>query len=143
MEEKEKNMKVKGFLKWAFYTILLYALIAASIIPSPAMKYALNLTMFISVLIFFLAILIVLCHDGAIETCIKKARAKDKLEETKRKFEKGSKRLTITYIPIILALVISGHWIVGLSWMLLWTIILGLYSKLVEGFETEIKIQGR
>lgn len=129
--------------KFTLIVVGLYALVAASVIPSPIMKYAFNLFSFASAVLFMIAVCMAFGSKEVIRSAVKKAKDKGKLEEVRQNFEKGLKQLHIVYIPVILAMIAVGHWVIGLFWIITWIIMLGLHTTIFKELKRENKIERR
>lgn len=131
-------MKILKKIRNILAVAALFALIGASIIPSAVMPYALNLTKFGSALVLAFTILMVFTHESAVRNIVKKARDEGKLDERQRKAKRAPRRVSIVCIPVILALVISSHWVIGLFWFAMWFALLGVSSITAIRLKEEI-----
>lgn len=122
--------KFKTFLNFA----LCYLITLASVVPSPITGLAFNLYAFSTFI--FLILSIILRANG--EEFVLKMLRKAKPDELRR-IENSPKRVSWLWLPMVVVMIATGHWIVGIMLFFIWILIYDMMIDAVKKIEERRK----
>jgi hypothetical protein len=114
--------------------IFMYILMLASACPWPYQVHAYRLFIFLTVIILSVPLLMMFKAEECIEDVMKKLRIERK---DTSKWKKFPIRISISYLPMVILLVLAGMWVLGMIWLFMYFVLYGIGVEVLKRAEKE------